>query len=392
MTKIVGKTAGMGDRVVMVGAGLSGAVTGRQLAEAGHNVTVVEARPHVAGNCHTARDSDTGIMVHTYGPHIFHTDDDGVWDYVQQFARFRPYKNQVKTTVAGRVYSLPVNLHTINQFFGTAMRPDEARAFVATQTADITDPQSFEEQALAFVGKNLYAAFFKGYTEKQWGTSPANLPASILKRLPLRFTYDDNYFFHRHQGMPEDGYTALVAAILDHPRITLKLETIFDPSEVGQWDHVFWSGPLDGFFGYSLGRLGYRTLDFEVFRADGDWQGCAVMNHPDTDVPYTRISEHKHFAPWESHKKSVLYREFPRTCGPDDIPYYPIRLVTEKALLADYVAAAANVTNVTFMGRLGTYRYLDMDVTIREALDTAAAYLQARATSTPAPRFSKAPL
>ena len=192
--------------------------------------------------------------------------------------------------------------------------------------------------------------------------------------------------------MPEDGYTALVAAILDHPRITLKLETIFDPAEVGQWDHVFWSGPLDGFFGYSLGRLGYRTLDFEVFRADGDWQGCAVMNHPDTDVPYTRISEHKHFAPWESHKKSVLYREFPRTCGPDDIPYYPIRLVTEKALLADYVAAAANVTNVTFMGRLGTYRYLDMDVTIREALDTAAAYLQARATSTPAPRFSKAPL
>lgn len=382
----------MVDRLMMVGAGLSGAVLARQLADAGHDVTVVDARSHVAGNCHTARDAETGVMVHTYGPHIFHTDDDGVWDYVQQFARFRPYKNQVKTTVNGRVYSLPVNLHTINQFFGTAMRPEEARTFVQTQTADIPDPQSFEEQALAFVGPDLYAAFFKGYTEKQWGTSPTNLPASILKRLPLRFTYDDNYFFHRHQGMPEDGYTALVTGILDHPGITIRLETVFDSSEADQWDHVFWSGPLDGFFDYRLGRLGYRTLDFEVFRAIGDWQGCAVMNHPDADVPFTRISEHKNFAPWESHSKSVLYREFPRACGPDDIPYYPIRLTQEKSMLADYVALADMTPNVTFVGRLGTYRYLDMDVTIREALDLSQAWLDARATGTRAPLFSKPPL
>ncbi|UTH46261.1 UDP-galactopyranose/dTDP-fucopyranose mutase family protein [Loktanella salsilacus] len=382
----------MGDRLMMVGAGLSGAVLARQLAEEGHAVTVVDARSHVAGNCHTARDEETGVMVHTYGPHIFHTDDDGVWDYVQRFARFRPYKNQVKTTVGGQVYSLPVNLHTINQFFGAAMRPEEARAFVAAQTSDIPEPRTFEDQALAFVGPDLYKAFFKGYTEKQWGTSPANLPASILKRLPLRFTYDDNYFFHRHQGMPEDGYTALVEGILNHPNITVKLETVFDPAETDKWDHVFWSGPLDGFFGYKLGRLGYRTLDFEIFRADGDWQGCAVMNHPDADILHTRISEHKHFAPWESHEKSVLYREFPRSCGPDDIPYYPIRLAEEKSLLTDYIALAEDTSNVTFVGRLGTYRYLDMDVTIREALDLSETFLAARAAGTPTPRFSKAPL
>ncbi|WP_394155591.1 UDP-galactopyranose mutase [Loktanella salsilacus] len=382
----------MTERLMMVGAGLSGAVLARRMADAGHIVTVVDARPHVAGNCHTARDAETGVMVHTYGPHIFHTDDDGVWDYVQQFAKFRPYKNQVKTTVGDRVFTLPVNLHTINQFFGTAMRPDEARAFIASQTVDIKAPQTFEEQALAFVGPDLYAAFLKGYTEKQWGTSPANLPASILKRLPLRFNYDDNYFFHRHQGMPEDGYTAMVAAILDHPGITVELETIFDPSEADQWDHVFWSGPLDGFFDYRLGRLGYRTLDFETFRHHSDWQGCAVMNHPDADVPFTRITEHKYFSPWENHDKSVLYRETPRACGPNDIPYYPIRLTQETALLADYVALAETASNVTFVGRLGTYRYLDMDITIREALDLADTFLAARANRTPAPRFSKAPL
>jgi UDP-galactopyranose mutase len=382
----------MAERLMMVGAGLSGAVLARRMAEAGHDVTVVDARPHIAGNCHTARDTETGVMVHTYGPHIFHTDDEGVWEYVQRFANFKPYKNQVKTTVGDRVFTLPINLHTINQFFGTAMRPDEARAFVAGQTANIPAPQTFEEQALAFVGPGLYEAFLKGYTEKQWGTAPSNLPASILKRLPLRFTYDDNYFFHRYQGMPENGYTALVAAILDHPQISIKLETVFNPVEADQWDHVFWSGPLDGFFDYRLGRLGYRTLDFETFRHDGDWQGCAVMNHPDADVSFTRITEHKYFSPWENHVKSVLYRETPRACGPNDIPYYPIRLTEETALLADYVALAEDAPNVTFVGRLGTYRYLDMDVTIREALDLADGFLTARQDNTPAPRFSKAPL
>jgi UDP-galactopyranose mutase len=284
-----------------------------------------------------------------------------------------------------------VNLHTINQFFGKTFRPDEARAFIRKQAEDIPDPQNFEEQALAFVGNRLYEAFFKGYTEKQWGCSPTELPASILKRLPLRFNYDDNYFFHRFQGMPADGYTTMVATILDQPGIDVHLETEFDPARAGDWDHVIWTGPLDGFFGYRLGRLGYRTLDFQEFRADGDWQGCAVMNYGDPSVPFTRITEHKHFAPWEDHAGSVLYREFARACDPGDIPYYPIRLVAEKALLRDYLAAADSAGNVTFAGRLATYRYIDMDVTIREALDGAGALLSAIAAGTPLPRFTKDP-
>ncbi len=379
-------------RIMMVGAGLSGAVIGRVLAEAGHQITVVDARDHIGGNCHTARDAETGVMVHTYGPHIFHTDDAEVWDYVNSFATFLPFKNRVKTTAKGQVFSLPVNLHTINQFYNKTMRPEEARAFIANQAADIPEPQTFEEQALAFVGPDLYDAFFKGYTQKQWGCSPTELPAAILKRLPLRFNYDDNYFFHAFQGMPEEGYTVMIERILDHANITVELNRAFDPAEAGDWDHVFWSGPLDGFFGYNLGRLGYRTLDFETFRAEGDYQGCAVMNYGDVDVPYTRITEHKHFSPWESHENSILYKESARECGPDDIPYYPIRLVDEKAMLADYVAAAEAVGNVTFVGRLGTYRYLDMDVTIRESLDCAADWLKAQADGTPAPTFSKAPL
>ena len=377
---------------LMVGAGLSGAVIGRHLAEAGHAVTVVDSRSHIGGNCHTERDGDTGVMVHVYGPHIFHTDDAEVWDYVNSFATFKPYKNRVKTTAQGQVFSLPVNLHTINQFYGKTMRPDEARAFIADQASDIPDPQSFEEQALAFVGPDLYDAFFKGYTQKQWGCSPTALPAAILKRLPLRFNYDDNYFFHKFQGMPEQGYTPMIAAILDHPGITVELGRSFTPAEAADWDHVFWSGPLDGFFDYDLGRLGYRTLDFEQFRYDGDYQGCAVMNYGDVDVPYTRITEHKHFSPWEDHQGSVLYRESARECGPDDIPYYPIRLVDEKALLADYVARAEATSGVTFVGRLGTYRYLDMDVTIRESLDCGRAVLAAMAAGDPLPTFSKAPL
>jgi len=369
----------MGDRVVIVGAGLSGAVLARALADAGHAVTVTEARAHVAGNCHTARDPATGVLVHVYGPHVFHTDDAGVWDYVTGFDHFLPYHHRVRTTAQGRVYGLPVNLHTINQFFGLSLRPDEARAFIAARTEGSAQAaDNFEEQALASVGRDLYEAFFKGYTEKQWGCAPRDLPAAIFQRLPLRFTYDAGYFSHRFQGMPQHGYTALVDRILDHPGIALHLNSRFDPAAASDWEHVFWSGPLDGFFGYRLGRLGYRTLDFEAFHHDGDWQGCAVMNYADPGVPWTRITEHKHFAPWEAHTGSVLYREYSRACGPDDTPYYPIRLLAEKALLRDYEALAQQERNVTFVGRLGTYRYLDMDTTIRAALDTAAEWLAVR--------------
>ncbi len=365
--------------LLLVGAGLSGAVIGRELAEAGHRVTVIDSRDHLGGNCHTERDPDTGVMVHVYGPHIFHTDDVEVWNYLGRFARFMPYRNRVKTTVQGQVFSLPINLHTINQYFRRTMRPDEARRFIQQEQADrsITEPRNFEEQALRHVGRALYEAFFKGYTRKQWGCEPSELPASILRRLPVRFNYDDNYFFHRFQGIPQDGYTRMIERILDHPGISVHLGMRFTRDQRRDFDHVFYSGPLDGYFDFALGRLGYRTLDFERFTHDGDYQGCAVMNYGDAEVPWTRITEHKHFAPWEEHRGSVCYREFSRAAGPGDIPYYPIRLVNEKMLLEKYVAHARGERGVTFVGRLGTYRYLDMDVTIREALDTARAYLSA---------------
>jgi UDP-galactopyranose mutase len=377
--------------VLIVGAGLSGAVIARRLAEAGHRALVLDQRDHVAGNCHTRRDAETGVMVHVYGPHIFHTDDEEVWRYVNGFERFMPFVNRVKTVSAGKVYLLPINLHTINQFFGKTLRPDEAKAFIASLSEGWdAEPQTFEEQALKFVGRDLYEAFLKGYTIKQWGCAPDALPASILKRLPVRFTYDDNYFFHRFQGMPENGYTAMVDRILDHPAIEVRLETRFARGMAAGFDHVFYSGPIDEYYDHGFGRLGYRTLDFEPFRYEGDYQGCAVMNYADADVPYTRITEHKHFSPWESHANSLCYREYARACGPADIPYYPIRLSEEQALLGRYVARARQERGVTFVGRLGTYRYLDMDVTIREALDAAALYLEAASGGAAMPAFAVA--
>ena len=366
-------------KILVIGAGFSGAVIARELAEAGLFVEVVDARTHVAGNCHTERDASTNVMVHVYGPHIFHTDNERVWEYVQRFDRFMPYVNRVKTVVKGKVYSLPVNLHTINQFFDVALRPEEARALIKEKADNsIEEPKSFEEQALKFVGKELYEAFFKGYTFKQWGTDPKNLPASILQRLPLRFNYDDNYFNHRFQGMPEHGYTHIVQAMLDHPNISVILGQKLSREEVrARTDvaHVFYSGPSAAWFGFAKGRLGYRTLDFERHETEGDYQGGAVVNYGDPEVPFTRISEHKHFTPWESHERTVYFKEYSRLCGEQDIPYYPIRLVEEMTMLDEYIELTKMEKNVTFVGRLGTYRYLDMDVTIAEALNTAYSFI-----------------
>lgn len=379
--------------IAIVGAGFSGAVIARELAEAGIASDVFDSRSHVAGNCHTERDAETGVMVHKYGPHIFHTDNERVWAYLNQYTRFMPYTNRVKTTAQGRVFTLPINLLTINQFFGKTFSPKEARAFIESKAdLSIKEPQNFEEQALRFVGRELYEAFFKGYTEKQWGCSPTQLPASILKRLPVRFNYDDNYFAHPHQGMPEHGYTAIVEQILDHPSIEVSLGSHFSPSQGSNYRHVFYSGPIDAWFGHDLGRLGYRTLDFKEIRSDGDFQGCAVMNYGDVDVPYTRISEHKYFSPWETHENTICYEEYSRACEADDIPYYPIRLVDEKAMLAEYVERARGEENISFIGRLGTYRYLDMDVTIGEALNTADEFLTLFRKGERIPTFFVSPL
>lgn len=378
--------------IVIVGAGFSGAVVARQLAEEGIASWVVDGRSHVAGNAHTER-RDNGVMVHVYGPHIFHTGHQNVWDFICRFGAMEPYNHRVKATSGGRVYSLPVNLHTINQFFGTTMSPDEARDFIAHRAdTSIGEPVTFEDQALKFVGPELYEAFFKGYTQKQWGMSPTDLPASILARLPLRFNYEDSYFNHPYQAIPRDGYTPIVEAMLDHPLIEVTLGRVVTADELRDAEHVFWSGPIDEWFGHRHGRLGYRTLDFEEHEHDGDFQGCPVMNYCDLEVPHTRITEHKHFAPWESHDATVTYTETSRLAEPGDIPYYPIRLVREKEQLLRYVTDATAATGVTFLGRLGTYRYLDMDVTIKEALDVADAFLAARVRKTPMVPFVVAPL
>ncbi|MEQ4451545.1 UDP-galactopyranose mutase [Kosakonia sp. YIM B13605] len=376
-------------KVAIVGAGISGAVIARLLAEQGIASVVFDKRSHIAGNCHSERDLHTNVMLHVYGPHIFHTDDKEVWDFVNQYSEFMPYTNRVKAIYKGNVYLLPVNLHTINQFFNKTMRPDEARAFIESKAdKSILEPQNFEEQAISMIGRELYEAFFRGYTRKQWGCEPTQLPASILKRLPLRFNYNDNYFNHQFQGMPKEGYTEMVANILDHELITVRTGTEFVASESAAWQHVFWSGALDGYFNFSEGRLGYRTLDFEKFTADGDYQGTAVINYCEEEVPYTRITEHKHFSPWESHEKTTCYRELSRFCTEDDIPYYPIRMVKEKELLNRYLDKALELSNTTFVGRLGTYRYLDMDVTIREAIDVAKKFLECQKNQEPMPVFN----
>ncbi|MEM4134579.1 MAG: UDP-galactopyranose mutase [Candidatus Micrarchaeia archaeon] len=359
-------------RIAVVGSGFSGAVISRELAEGGYNVILFESRNHIGGNAYTYVDEETNIIVHKYGPHIFHTDDEKVWNYICRFSTMIPYINRVKTTVKGEVYSLPINLHTINQFFRKALSPKEAKIFIE-QLSDTTikEPMNFEEQALKMIGRDLYEAFFKGYTIKQWGINPIDLPATILKRLPLRFNYDDNYFSNKYQGIPKDGYTPIFEKILDHPNITLLLNSKFERKMTSEFDHIFYSGPIDAFYDYELGQLGYRTLDFIAERAEGDFQGCAVMNYGDIEVPYTRITEHKYFTPWNNYEKTIFFKEYSRQCTLEDIPYYPIRLAKEQDLLKKYVKKASTERKVTFVGRLGTYRYLDMDITIKEALEVA---------------------
>jgi UDP-galactopyranose mutase len=360
-------------RYAIAGAGFTGAVIARALAEAGHKVLVVDERLHVAGNSHTARDPETGVMTHIYGPHIFHTANERVWNYVQRFAVMRRYQHRVRAIAAnGSNYGLPVNLTTINQFFGTSLGPEEARAFIQSKALKIAHPANFEEQALSMIGPELYQAFFRGYTLKQWGAEPTELPASIFRRLPLRFTADDTYYDHPHQAIPEAGYTALVSGILDHSNIELRLGVKFEEL-TEEFSHVIYSGPIDRYFHYDLGRLNYRTLDFEVFRAEGTHQNTSVVNYCAEQVPYTRITEHKHFAPWEaeSFAKTICYREFSRACGPRDIPYYPIRFAGEETLLKSYIERAPATKGVSFAGRLGSFRYIDMDVSIAEALAAA---------------------
>lgn len=378
-------------KLAVIGAGFSGAVLARELAERlGWLSDVFDERHHIGGNCHTERDTKSGVMVHVYGPHIFNTNDERVWRYVNRHGDFQPFINRVKASTARGVFSMPINLHTINQFFGRAFSPSEAAEFIATLgDQSITDPANFEEQALKMLGRDLYETFFHGYTKKQWGCDPTELPAAVLKRLPVRFNYNDNYYDKKFQGIPEEGYSGVIGSILNHPNISVRLKTRVGPDDprLEGYDHVVWTGPLDGYFSHAEGRLGYRTVTFERVDAEGDYQGNAVINYPDMSVPYTRIHEHKHFAPWEKHEKTVAFREYSKETEPEDIPYYPKRLETDKKLLERYEDMARRTAGVTFLGRLATYRYMDMEAVIREALEMADAFCAANERGQEPPVF-----
>ena len=308
----------------------------------------------------------------------------------KHFWRTRPYVHRVKAMSRGSVFALPINLSTINHFFNKSFSPAEARVFLQAQAdKSITHPANFEEQALGFIGKELYEAFFYGYTKKQWGCEPRELPASVLKRIPVRFNYDDNYHNNLYTGIPVEGYTAIMEKMIHHKRINIFHNRKLNPSQdLTAFDHVFYTGPLDAWFDYSLGRLGYRTVIFEKNYAQDDYQGLAQMNYCDENIPYTRITEHKHFAPWEQHEKTIYFKEYSVETGKDHIPYYPKRLEADKQLLLQYREKASELKNVSFLGRLATYRYMDMHHVIGEALDFADKFLHSELQGSKAPVFS----
>ena len=381
----------MANRYLIIGSGFSGCVLANCLIKnTDCSIDIRDEREHMGGNCHTSRDEETGIMVHRYGPHIFNTDKKEIWDYVNRFGEFRPYVHRVKALSKGKVYPLPVNLLTINQFFNKNFSPEEAKAFLETLgDKSITEANNFEEQALKFIGSDLYKAFFYGYTKKQWGCEPSELPASILKRIPVRFNYDDNYHNNLYTGIPVDGYTAIMEKMIDHPNIKLSLNTKFHPKDdISAYDHVFYTGPLDAYFNYNAGRLGYRTVTFEKNYAADDYQGVSQMNFCDEEIPYTRIAEHKHFTPWEKHNKTVYFKEFSKETGENDLPYYPKRLTADKQILEQYRKQAQSLKGISFLGRLATYRYMDMHHVIGEAMQFADNFITNLKNNTTLPVFS----
>lgn len=376
--------------IAFVGSGFACSVLARKLVESGKfKASVFEGRNHLAGNCHTSREN--GIMVHHYGPHIFNTSNLEVWEYVNRYGKFLPFTNRVKAVTKKGVYSMPINLLTINQFFNKNFSPNEALIFLnSIGDKNIKEPKSFEEQALKMLGRDLYENFFYGYTKKQWGVEPSKLPASILKRLPIRFNYDDNYYLQDYQGIPIDGYSHLIENILDHNNIEVHLNSIFTRDMKNDFDFVFYSGAIDRYYEYSEGELSYRTLLFEKFNFDGDFQGNPVINYCDQNIPFTRITEHKHFAPWESHKKSICFKEYSQKANKNQDPYYPMRLDDDLKILKKYIDVAELDNNIAFIGRLGTYRYLDMHLVIEESLSLSKVCLNNSIESWP--RFSVRPL
>ena len=367
---------------LIVGAGLTGAVFAHEAAKVGKKCLVIDRRPHIAGNVYTEKIE--GINVHKYGAHIFHTSMKNVWDYVNQFAEFNNYVNSPVAYYQGEVYNMPFNMNTFAKMWPGVVTPAQARAKIAEQIAaeGIGEPRNLEEQALSLVGRDIFEKLVKGYTEKQWGRDCKDLPASIIKRLPCRFTYDNNYFNDRYQGIPIGGYTKMVERMLDGAEVRLGCEykdLIADEPDIAA--RTIYCGPIDAFFDFKLGELEYRSLRFESEVLDEeDHQGVAVMNYNEREVPWTRIIEHKHFEFGRDEAgnplpKTVITREYPADWKPGDEPYYPINDERNTALYKRYAELAAQEGDVVFAGRLGGYKYYDMDKAIAAAFGLVKAEL-----------------
>ena len=366
--------------LVVVGSGFFGLTIAERCAEElGLKVLVLDRRSHIGGNAYSETDPETGIEVHRYGAHLFHTSNRSVWDYANRFTGFTGYQHRVYTRHQGQVYPMPINLGTINQFFDAAYSPDEARALIKEQSAELGDkePENFVEKGVSLIGRPLYEAFIAHYTAKQWQTDPEQLSADIISRLPVRYTYDNRYFNDTYEGLPVDGYTAWLERMADHPNIEVRLDTdFFDLSdELKGTVPIVYTGPVDEYFGNCEGELSWRTLDFEREVVEsGDFQGTPVMNYPDPEVPFTRIHEFRHFHPERDypHDKTVIMREFSRFAEKGDEPYYPVNTAEDRAKLLRYRALAEQEPLVLFGGRLGTYKYLDMHMAIGSALSMFA--------------------
>jgi UDP-galactopyranose mutase len=362
--------------LVVVGSGFFGLTIAERCAnELGLKVLVLERRHHIGGNAYSEPEPETGIEVHVYGAHLFHTSNKKVWDYVTRFTEFTGYQHRVFARYQGQVYSFPMNLGLINQFFGKSHTPDEARALIAEQASEFetSEAENLEEKAISLIGRPLYEAFVKGYTAKQWQTDPKHLSPDIITRLPVRYNFDNRYFNDTYQGLPKDGYTAWLTRMADHPKIEVRLSTdFFDVKDdyVGKVPVVY-TGPVDAYFGNSEGRLSWRTVDLEPEVLDvDDFQGTSVMNYNDQEVPFTRIHEFKHFHPERSYEpgRTVIVREYSRFAEEDDEPYYPINTAEDREKLLKYRELAKREPMVLFGGRLGTYKYLDMHMAIGSAL------------------------
>ena len=356
---------------LIVGAGLFGATFAQQAKQAGKSVLVIDRRPHIAGNIYT--EEVEGIEVHRYGAHIFHTNSRRAWDYITQFAEFNRYTNSPMANYLGEMYSLPFNMLTFNRMWGV-VTPTEAKARIEKEKAEsgITQPKNLEEQAISLVGKDIYKKLIEGYTEKQWGRPCAELPAFIIKRLPVRFTYDNNYFNALYQGIPTEGYTKMVEKMLEGIEVRLGVDFFAQKQDLSALaEKIVYTGPIDAYFDYCYGPLQYRSVRFETEVLDTDnFQGNAVVNYTDAKTPYTRIIEHKHFV-FGTQPKTVISKEYSQEWSVGQEPYYPINDDTNSALYEKYKALADQEPQVVFGGRLGQYRYFDMDAVILSALDCA---------------------